>query len=134
MYPEALAMFSPVRTISRCLRELILLLSPLLQHHPPLGTRDTKLYSYSSLCLREPTVRFFGSSTDSALRPHIYCTYITQHMHYSIQSVTVTSVATMLLRELTKESTESCFQAQLSKDASSSSVDATVDALDMDDC
>jgi len=41
--------------------------------------------------------------------------------------------ATMLLRELTKESTESCFQAQLSKDASSS-VDATVDALDMDDC
>lgn len=59
---------------------------------------------------------------------------MTQHMHYSIQSVTVTSVATMLLRELTKESTESCFQAQLSKDASSSSVDATVDALDMDDC
>jgi hypothetical protein len=52
---------------------------------------------------------------------------------HSIESATITSVATMLLRELTKESTESCFQAQLSKDAASS-VDAAVDALDMDDC
>ena len=53
-------------------------------------------------------------------------------MHSMFFTQSMCSVATMLLRELTKESTESCFQAQLSKDASS--VDAAADALDVDDC
>lgn len=74
---------------------------------------------------------YCSSSTNSALQP--VCVYCTQQMHSISNCYFASSIATMLLRELTKESTESCFQAQLSKDAASS-MDVAADALDMDDC